>query len=103
MSTETATQTSGIRKAAILLISLGAEASSKILSHLDPELVELLSREIATTDALDAETTHRVIEEFYFTVLAAHHTERGGIGYARTLLRKALLLFVCPRVNPFDD
>lgn len=80
----------GLKKAAVLLVTLGAEASAKILGLLEPALVELLSREIATTEMVSPVTSTKIIEEFYNVALAAHHMEAGGVQYARNILRKAL-------------
>ncbi len=80
----------GLRKAAVLLVAVGAGASSKVLSHLDPELVELLTREVATLDAIAPEVSNKVVAEFYQIAQAAHHAEQGGVGYAREILRRAL-------------
>ncbi|MEE9296670.1 MAG: flagellar motor switch protein FliG [Phycisphaerae bacterium] len=81
---------SRMKKAAILLVSLGMEASAKVLSHLDPELVEHITREIANLDAVHPSVSSKVIEEFYNLALAARHAEQGGVNYARSILYKAL-------------
>lgn len=84
------TSLTGAKKAAILLVAVGTESSAKILEHLDPETVELLTREIASLEPITPDVTTGVINEFYNLALAAHHAEQGGIGYAREVLKKAL-------------
>ncbi len=74
----------------MLLVTIGAEASAKIMGHLESELVEHLTREIASLETIDPDTTSRIIEEFYSLAMAAHHMEHGGVGYARMILQKAL-------------
>ncbi len=77
-------------KAAILLMALRAETASKVLKLLDPDLIEELTREIAQLDMVDQSTRGKVIDEFYHLALARQYVEVGGIGYAKTLLQKAL-------------
>ena len=80
----------GITKAAILLIALERDCSVQVLRHLDQDLVEEVSREIAKLDVLDPGQRGRVIEEFYNLALARQYLKQGGVGYARALLEKAL-------------
>lgn len=81
---------SGLRKAAMLLVTIGADTSAKIMAHLDPEVVERLTREIAMIESVDPDVSAMIVEEFYSLAMAAHHMEHGGVGYARSILRKAL-------------
>jgi flagellar motor switch protein FliG len=83
-------QLSGLKKAATLMVSLGADTSAKIFEHLDTDDVERLTREIATTEQVSPAATTEVIEEFYNIALAAYHMDAGGIGYAREVLARAL-------------
>jgi flagellar motor switch protein FliG len=80
----------GITKAAIMLIALDGEASADVLRHLDGDLVEELTREIAHLDLVKAEERGQVIEEFYNMALARQYLKQGGVPYARALLEKAL-------------
>ena len=45
----------GVQKAAILLIALGPERSSKIFQHLKDDEIEALTLEIANTKSVSAE------------------------------------------------
>jgi flagellar motor switch protein FliG len=79
----------GLRKAAILLLVLGDEASSEILRNLEEEEVQSLSREIARLSAITSEQAEAVLEEFHQMSLAQDYMLRGGIDYARRLLINA--------------
>ncbi len=81
---------SGMRKAAILLVSLGYETASRLLGELDAELVEILTREVALVDYVDSATRASVVEEFYNLALATQYMDHGGVSYARNMLIKAL-------------
>jgi len=80
----------GKTKAAILLMALKADAASKVLRLLDPELIEDVTREIAQLDLVDQNARGKVIDEFYHLALARQYVEVGGLGYAKQLLQKAL-------------
>jgi flagellar motor switch protein FliG len=80
----------GIRKAAILLISLEGESAARVLRKLDQETVEELTREIARLDLIDPLQRGQIIEEFYNLALARQYLKQGGIAHAKALLEKAL-------------
>jgi flagellar motor switch protein FliG len=81
---------SGIKKAAILLVSVGQEAASKVMGELDQETIRAVSEEIAKLGTVTAEEQARVMEEFYQMSAAKHYVQQGGIEYARRLLRKSV-------------
>ncbi len=81
---------SGMQKAAILLISLGPERSSKIFKYLKDEEIESLTLEIANTRSVAQQTKDEILDEFYELCLAQQYIAEGGIGYAKELLDKAL-------------
>jgi flagellar motor switch protein FliG len=81
---------SGTTKAAILLIALGPERSSKVFKHLKEEEIEQLTLEIANTRSVSPQTKESVMNEFYEVCLAQQYIAEGGIGYAKELLEKAL-------------
>jgi flagellar motor switch protein FliG len=56
---------SGKQKAAILIVTLGSDVSAKIMKHLDPELLEELTFEIASMGSVPPELKRKVVEEFY--------------------------------------
>jgi flagellar motor switch protein FliG len=79
----------GLRKAAILLIMIGEEASSTILRGLDEDEVQEISREIARIQSLTSEEAEGVLEEFYQMAVAHDYVVKGGIDYARKVLMNA--------------
>ena len=80
----------GVQKAAILLIALGPEKSSKIFKHLKEEEIEELTLEIANTRSITSQLKEEVLNEFYQVCLAQQYIAEGGIGYVKELLEKAL-------------
>lgn len=81
----------GVRKAAVLMISLDMDSSAKIMANLDTDEIERLSMEIARIDdEISPEVRDAVVREFYQTHLASKYLEQGGIEYARQLLEKSL-------------
>jgi len=81
---------SGIKKAAILLVSVGQEAASKVMGQLDQGTIEAVSEEIAKLGTVTADERDRVMEEFYQMNVAKQYVQQGGIEYARRLLRKSI-------------
>jgi len=80
----------GIKKAAILLISLGSETSSKIMKLLPEDVIRKVSYEIANTDLVQPEERDQVLQEFVETSSARQYVLDGGIDYAKDLLNQAL-------------
>jgi len=81
---------SGVRKSAILLLSLSEEQASEILKRLPPEAVEEVSREIAGIREIPKETRQEIFGEFYNLALANSYLSEGGLDYAKALIRKSL-------------
>lgn len=103
---------SGKEKAAMLLVALGPEKSAEIFKYLKEDEIEMLTLEIANTNAVMPEIKEQVLEEFYQICVAQQYIAEGGIGYARQVLEKALgeskaveiisKLTVSLQVRPFD-
>ena len=72
------------------MLSLDKETASRILRLVDQEVVEEISREIASLEDLDVAVRDEVIEEFYNMALARQFATDGGLSYARSLLEKSL-------------
>ena len=81
---------SGATKSAILMLGMSPDASARVLKLLSDELVEDITREIASLDLVDPEQRGQVIEEFYHLAMARQYAQQGGLQYARDLLDKAL-------------
>ncbi|MFW6245174.1 MAG: flagellar motor switch protein FliG [Fibrobacterota bacterium] len=77
-------------KAAIVMVALGSDASSKIFKNLDESEVERLSTEIARLDNISIEMREAVLEEFHNLAMAHQYISQGGIEYAREVLEAAL-------------
>src|SRR5215467_5022964 len=82
-------QLSGMRKAAILMVMIGDEASSNLLRTLDEDEVQEISREIARVQSLTSEEAEGVLEEFYQMAVAKDYVVKGGVDYARKVLMAA--------------
>ena len=80
----------GKQKAAILLISLGPDVSASVYKHLTEEEIEKLTLEISTIKNVTSEKKEEVIKEFHELAVAQDYISQGGIGYAKTVLEKAL-------------
>jgi flagellar motor switch protein FliG len=80
----------GKQKAALLLISLGPEVSANVYKHLSEEEIERLTLEISAVKKVEPEVKEQIIEEFHNIALAQDYISQGGIGYAKTILEKAL-------------
>jgi flagellar motor switch protein FliG len=81
---------SGVRKVAILLVSLHKESAALILRQLDSEQVEAVTREIAHLQGVPPEQRREVVDEFHRLLLARAYTEVGGLSYAKALLSQSL-------------
>ena len=78
-----------IRKAAVLLISLGEQVSAELMRELSEEEVQKVSREVARIQSITAEEAEGVLEEFHQMTLAGGYIVRGGFEYAKKLLLNA--------------
>jgi flagellar motor switch protein FliG len=79
----------GKQKAAILLMSLDVDVSSKIFKELDMKEVEQLAVEITNLRDLPSKIVEDVIEEFYQLMTAQNYLVEGGIEFAQILLEKS--------------
>lgn len=80
----------GKQKAAILLISLGPDVASSVYKHLSEEEIEKLTLEISGVKKVESLAKEEILEEFHNIALAQDYISQGGIGYAKTVLEKAL-------------
>ena len=79
-------QMTGVQKAAVLCMSVGPEASAKIFQHLSDEEIEKITLEIARLRDVGGDTSQAVLAEFQ----DAAKTARGGVHYARSILRDVM-------------
>lgn len=80
----------GVKKAAILLISLGQEISAQILKHLPESMIQQVSYEIANINQVQPEERVQVMSEFLGLSQAREYILEGGFEYAKEILNKAL-------------
>ncbi|AIE59652.1 flagellar motor switch protein FliG [Bacillus methanolicus] len=80
----------GKQKAAILLITLGPDVSASVYKHLTEEEIEKLTLEISGVRKVEPHSKEQVLEEFHNIALAQDYISQGGIGFAKTVLEKAL-------------
>lgn len=80
----------GRRKAAVLLISLGAQHAAEVLKHLSDREIEALSLEMTELESVEPELGQMVLAELAERVMATDAVGRGGVEYARTVLEQLL-------------
>ena len=80
----------GRKKAAVLLVSLGAELASKVFARLTDDEIEALSLEMANMQWLEPQIADGVLYEMAATVEAFDSLATGGVEYARDVLERAL-------------
>ncbi|EIJ81501.1 flagellar motor switch protein G [Bacillus methanolicus PB1] len=80
----------GKQKAAILLITLGPDVSASVYKHLTEEEIEKLTLEISGVRKVEPHSKEQVLEEFHNIALAQDYISQGGIGFAKSVLEKAL-------------
>ena len=83
------TSMTGLRKAAILMVRMGKEYSTRVLANMKENEVEEISAEIARLGKLEPEVVGDVIDEFY-VLATTKHAGAGGMAYARELLEASL-------------
>jgi flagellar motor switch protein FliG len=82
-------QIAGARRAAILMVLLGDEASAGIFRFMQEDEIQEISKEISRLGEISPETADSILEDFYRLTLAQSFLARGGPEFARKLLVKA--------------
>lgn len=80
---------SSVRRAAAVVVALGAEQAADVYKYLRPDEVEQISLEIAKMDRMEPEKMAAVVEDFYGLCLTQKVIAEGGVEYARDVLEKA--------------
>jgi flagellar motor switch protein FliG len=88
----------GLRKAAMLLVVLGEQASAEMLHQLSEEDVQKVSREVARITDISTEHAESVLSEFHHLSTAGDYVARGGMEFARKLLMTAFSPDVAKRM-----
>ena len=81
---------SGLRKAAIIVMALGAEGSTRLFKHLQEAEIEQIVREVAAIGSVPSDMGERVLDEFCQMTSASDYISSGGVEHARRLLDKSL-------------
>jgi len=79
----------GLQKAAVLLVTLGEEASAEVLKELTEDEIALLTRSIARIPSITSQQAESILDEFHHMTVAQEFVVKGGIDYARKMLSKA--------------
>jgi flagellar motor switch protein FliG len=82
--------TPGKKKAAMLLMALGKEASVKVFKNLTEEEINEVTFEIANIGSVSPDEKDTVIEEFYHISRAHSYISKGGVKYASEILEQAV-------------
>jgi flagellar motor switch protein FliG len=90
MATSELIPSEGVRKAAILLMSLDEDNAAQLLSLLPKPYVEKVSLTIAQLDTVSSSEQERVIREFLHSRPSSIGPSSGGIDKAKNLVKKAL-------------
>lgn len=72
------------------MVSLGTEASAKVMKEFEPDLLEDLAFEVASLGSIPPELKRQVVEEFYQMAQAKDYISFGGVDYARETLNMAV-------------
>ncbi len=92
------TTMSGRRKAAIVTLLAGEEATAEIFKHLTEEEISGLLSEMAALGRVAPDVGAKVLEEFHQTAQAAGHVSRGDMDFARRVLQKSFTPDVARRL-----
>ncbi len=80
----------GLRRAAILLMSLPNKAAATVLAKLPPHHIEAISIHIAQTDSVGGDEQEIVMAEFLTSKTSAIYASPGGLERAKELIKEAL-------------
>ncbi|MGB8480595.1 MAG: flagellar motor switch protein FliG [Acidobacteriaceae bacterium] len=75
-----------LRKAAVLMITIGDELARSIYQNLSEQELQLLTEEIAAVRDVSPEVASAVLEEFYELIETQQYMVHGGLEYATKLL-----------------
>lgn len=80
----------GPQKAAMLLMALGSDVAGSVFKHLKEEEIDQLTLEIAKIPKIEPTEKKAIIGEFREMLIAQEFISRGGIDYAREVLKRAI-------------
>ena len=77
-----------VRKAAVVLLAMGEEASAEVFKHLNETEIERIVREISTLGKVAPEAAEQVMEEFHDAAVAANITVYGDEDFPRRVITR---------------
>ena len=80
---------SGLRKAAIAIVTLGDEVAAEVFRYLNEEEIQSLGREISKLSKVSPEQAEKVLQEFHEMSMAQDYLMSGGVEYAKRVLNSA--------------
>ena len=80
---------SGLKKAAILLVLLGEEASGHVYRNLPEQDLQKLTDQIAKLEYISPDSALSVLEEYQRLAMTQDYVAQGGTEYAHKLLVNA--------------
>ena len=80
---------SGLRKAAIAIVTLGDEVAAEVFRYLNEEEIQALGREISKLSKVSPEQAEKVLQEFHEMSMAQDYLMSGGVEYAKRVLNSA--------------
>lgn len=79
----------GIRKAAIAIVTLGDEVAAEVFRFLTEEEVQTVGREVSKLNKVTPEQAEKILQEFHEMSLAQDYLMSGGVEYAKRVLNSA--------------
>ena len=80
----------GATKAAVLLLAVGNEKASIVLKSMPAEVVEEVTRELASLGRVPSKLQEAVVREFYDLTVANEFAGEGNLDFAKELLQNSL-------------
>ena len=80
----------GLKKAAVLLMSMPTKQAAQVLGQLPPRVIEAISIKIAQTESVGGDQQEIVIAEFLTSKASSIYASPGGLERAKTLIQEAL-------------
>lgn len=76
----------GLRKAAVLMVALGDANAKEIYKQLNEDEIEQLTQEIASLETVSPDVSQAVLEEFHELIETQQYLAFGGLEYAKRIL-----------------
>ncbi|WP_284036426.1 flagellar motor switch protein FliG [Neobacillus sp. 114] len=78
-----------IQKAAILMLSLGPEASAQVMKHLNEKEIQSITKEITELRRVTSDVKEKIVLEFHDLAVAHHIVSYGGLDAAKEFLMRS--------------